>query len=221
MSTRSCERQGAGSRAGGCACQRLGVSQRPCDLPSEQTNRPCCRPHACTHQACRLLARPPAWRSAARQAALNSSNSGRRGGVRPGHRRKEPKNKFRASAFRRCGGGQTCRAEVLGGADWGGHPAGVPLGSGPPHSNPPFPALPPPPPRFLIDTFGREALQQGTGVLGEHPCTALLARPTCSARLPCWPWSAAATSAAAAAPSTHGSARGWLSSAHAPPACRR
>ncbi|KAL4437804.1 hypothetical protein ABPG77_005716 [Micractinium sp. CCAP 211/92] len=56
---------------------------------------------------------------AARQAALNTSNSGRRGGARPGQRRKEPKNKFRASAFR----------------------------------------------RFLIDTFGRELLQQGTGVL--------------------------------------------------------
>ncbi|KAL4419682.1 hypothetical protein ABPG75_006780 [Micractinium tetrahymenae] len=56
---------------------------------------------------------------AAQQAVLNSSNSGRRGGARAGQRRKEPKNKFRASTFR----------------------------------------------RFLIDTFGREVLRQGTGVL--------------------------------------------------------
>lgn len=109
-SMRSCERQGWGV-AEQRSPVRLGWGPS-CVHATCQLNYPpafllpiCLRSPGCWFSA-RL---PVPSCSAARQAALNTSNSGRRGGARPGQRRKEPKNKFRASAFRRCVG-EGCRA---------------------------------------------------------------------------------------------------------------
>lgn len=109
--------------------------------------------------------------TAALQAAAGSTNSsacGTGAAQRPRQRRAPPRNKFRASAFRRCG--------LLGGGleVWCAQPRPrlllllllPPLLPQLPCNPPPLPHCPA---RFLIDTFGREKLREGAGVLGEAP----------------------------------------------------